>query len=85
MDPMIKNIILPQIGLAQENKITPYTGSTVLWKGHTENRLCLDPMIQNMILPQIDLAQDKTKNNAIQKAHCVLETQYREDRCALIP
>ena len=62
---MIPNVILPQIGLAQEKQITPYREPTMFWKRHIGNQLCFDPMIQNIILPQIGLARERIKNNAM--------------------
>ena len=66
-EPMIQNIILPQIGLAQEkNKNNIIQGAHLcFWKRHTGGPLCLDSMIKNMILPQIGFDQDKIK----QKRH----------------
>ena len=60
-----------------ESKITPYRMPTVFWKRNTGSPLCLDPMIKHIILPQVGSAQNKNKHNAIQGAHCVLETPDR--------
>ena len=61
LDPMIQDIILRQIGLAQEQitKTMPYGEPTIFWKRNAGEPLCLDLMLQHIILPQIGLAQDK--------------------------
>ena len=66
MDPMIQNMKLPQIGLAQD--------VVLVAKKHAERPLCC--MIQQSILLQIGVA--KKQNNAIQSDRCVLETPCRE-------
>ena len=47
LNPAIQNIILPQIGLAQEIDLKTF-----------RRQRCFDTMIQNIILPQIGLAQE---------------------------
>ena len=46
LDPMIQNIILLQIGLAQEKKT--YREATVLWNRHPGRPLCFDPVIHKL-------------------------------------
>ena len=56
-DTMVKNIILPQIALAQEQKNAEKGDHDVLETLVGRPR-CFYPMVQNIILPQIGLAQE---------------------------
>ena len=78
-DPMIQNIILPQIGLPHKKYLKhAIQGDHCVWERHAGRPLCSDPMIQNIVLPQIGLPQEKYIKHAIQGDHCVWETPFKE-------
>ena len=74
-DPMVQNIILPQIATAQNKKNVKKGGHDCLeiMKGDHD---CFDPMVQNIILPQIAPAQNK--NNVKKRRHDCLEIRTRK-------
>ena len=58
-DTMIQNIILPQIGLALEQKNNAMKGDHDVLETHEGRPRCFDTMIQNIILPQIGLVLEQ--------------------------
>ena len=73
---MIQNIMLPQMGVAQ-NKKAIQGDHCVLETPHREITV-FEPMIKNIILPRIGLPRNRLQTKtAIQEDHCVLKTPCR--------